>query len=69
VRRRFCKWFLPKSAGDRDFPARVLAADEVCFTRDNPISSSDFPSTFVQELLNLLLLIIVFLWRPAPTVR
>jgi hypothetical protein len=48
---------------DRDFPARVSAADEVFFTRDgfvnfhnvlvwaqeNPISSSDFPSTFGQE--------------------
>jgi hypothetical protein len=51
-------------------PARVSAADEVCFTRDsvinfhnlhvwakkifmrcdNTISSSDFPSTFGQEL-------------------
>jgi hypothetical protein len=29
---------LQKSADDRDFPARVLAADEVCFTRDDVVN-------------------------------
>jgi hypothetical protein len=29
---------LQKSADDRDFPARVLAADEVCFTRNGVVN-------------------------------
>jgi hypothetical protein len=35
---RFCRWFLKKSADDPDFPARVLAADKVCFTRDSVVN-------------------------------
>jgi hypothetical protein len=29
---------LQKSADDRDFPARVLAADKVCFTRNGVVN-------------------------------